>query len=117
MGSAIGRKIGFRRKEEEGNMSDARNLCLAAAGIALLAFGCGGASQDMAVTAEVPADPFQYDPAEVPGATPWTGENFRNDPSNFQFAVIGDRGGGANPSARRTFQRRDLKRCFRRCRR
>jgi protein-tyrosine phosphatase len=40
---------------------------------------------------------FSYDEAEFPGAKPWTHENFRNNPDNFQFAVIGDRGGGASP--------------------
>jgi protein-tyrosine phosphatase len=40
---------------------------------------------------------FSYDPTAFPGAKPWTSENFKNDPENFQFAVIGDRGGGASP--------------------
>jgi hypothetical protein len=40
---------------------------------------------------------FSYDPAEVSGAKPWTSENFKNNPNNFQFAIIGDRGGGASP--------------------
>jgi hypothetical protein len=40
---------------------------------------------------------FSYDPAEFPGARPWTSEDFKNDPDNFQFAVLGDRGGGASP--------------------
>jgi pimeloyl-ACP methyl ester carboxylesterase len=40
---------------------------------------------------------FSYDPAEFPEAKPWTSENFKNNPDNFQFAIIGDRGGGANP--------------------
>ena len=37
---------------------------------------------------------FTYDPAELPDAKPWTSENFKNNPDNFQFAIIGDRGGG-----------------------
>ena len=42
---------------------------------------------------------FHYDRAEVAGAAkPWTSENFRNNPDNFQFVVIGDRTGGANPN-------------------
>lgn len=40
---------------------------------------------------------FTYDRAAMPAAKPWTSENFRNNPDNFQFAVIGDRTGGANP--------------------
>jgi len=39
---------------------------------------------------------FSYDPAECPEAKPWTSENFKNKPENFQFAIIGDRTGGAN---------------------
>ena len=40
---------------------------------------------------------FTYDQAEIPGPRPWTSENFRNNPDNFQFAILGDRGGGASP--------------------
>ena len=40
---------------------------------------------------------FHYDPAEVPKAKPWTAKNFKNNPDNFQFAILGDRGGGASP--------------------
>jgi len=39
---------------------------------------------------------FLFDEAAFPGARPWTSENFRNDPADFQFAIIGDRTGGAN---------------------
>ena len=39
---------------------------------------------------------FHYDRATLPGAKPWTSENFKNDPDNFQFVIIGDRTGGAN---------------------
>jgi hypothetical protein len=39
---------------------------------------------------------FSYDEVEIPGAKPWTSENFRNDPDDFQFAILGDRGGGAS---------------------
>ena len=46
---------------------------------------------------------FSYDPTEVPQAKPWTTENFKNNPDNFQFAILGDRGGGANPKG--TYQR------------
>lgn len=40
---------------------------------------------------------FTYDEAALPEAKPWTSEAFKNDPENFQFAVIGDRTGGADP--------------------
>jgi hypothetical protein len=39
---------------------------------------------------------FQYDKEAMPGAKPWTAKEFRNNPENFQFVVIGDRTGGAN---------------------
>jgi 3',5'-cyclic AMP phosphodiesterase CpdA len=39
---------------------------------------------------------FSFDRSAFPGATPWTSENFKNDPDDFQFAVIGDRTGGAD---------------------
>ena len=42
------------------------------------------------------ASAFLFDEAAFPGARPWTSENFRNDPADFQFAIIGDRTGGAN---------------------
>ena len=42
------------------------------------------------------SDVFEYDEAVMSKARPWTSENFRNNPDNFQFAIIGDRTGGAN---------------------
>jgi hypothetical protein len=39
---------------------------------------------------------FHFDRAALPDAKPWTSENFQNNPDNFQFAVIGDRTGGAD---------------------
>ena len=39
---------------------------------------------------------FCYDQATLSGVKPWTSENFKNNPDNFQFAIIGDRTGGAN---------------------
>jgi len=39
---------------------------------------------------------FSYDTAAIHDAKPWTSENFKNIPDNFQFAIIGDRTGGAN---------------------
>jgi hypothetical protein len=46
---------------------------------------------------------FQYDQTALPGAKPWTSKSFRNSPANFQFAIIGDRTGGAD--ARGVFER------------
>ncbi|UCD23328.1 MAG: metallophosphoesterase, partial [Gemmatimonadota bacterium] len=50
--------------------------------------GCG--QQDAQMSA------FSFDQSASAEATPWTSESFRNDPNNFQFAIIGDRTGGAN---------------------
>jgi calcineurin-like phosphoesterase family protein len=46
---------------------------------------------------------FSYDKAEIPKAKPWTSKPFKINPDNFQFAIIGDRGGGANVQG--TFER------------
>jgi hypothetical protein len=58
-----------------------------------LFFGCVQTNQESAEN----ISPFTYDEAAIPTAKPWTSENFRNNPENFQFAIIGDRTGGANP--------------------
>ena len=39
---------------------------------------------------------FHFDQAAIVDAKPWTSEAFNDDPENFQFAVIGDRTGGAD---------------------
>jgi predicted phosphodiesterase len=54
---------------------------------------------DLSVTDrdEATAAEFIFDPAEVPEAKPWTSEEFQNNPEEFQFVIIGDRSGGANP--------------------
>lgn len=39
---------------------------------------------------------FRYNESAMEKAKPWTSENFKNNPDNFQFAIIGDRTGGAN---------------------
>ena len=41
-------------------------------------------------------DVFSYDQTAITRAKPWTSENFRNDPDDFKFVIIGDRTGGAN---------------------
>jgi hypothetical protein len=52
---------------------------------------------------EAPETPvFSFNPSEFPGAKPWTSDAFANNPEQFQFAVIGDRTGGANVQG--TFQ-------------
>ena len=47
-------------------------------------------------SSSVIAADFSYDQHMLPGAKPWTGAEFQNNPENFQFVVIGDRTGGAN---------------------
>jgi len=39
---------------------------------------------------------FAFDEAAFSEAKPWTSEEFENNPEEFQFAIIGDRTGGAN---------------------
>lgn len=45
---------------------------------------------------EEKSSPFRYEASKISQVKPWTSENFRNNPENFQFAIIGDRTGGAN---------------------
>jgi len=73
-------------------------------GLSLLA-GCASAPTETETIGRADARQpvvFSYDKAELPSAKPWTSEAFRNDPENFQFAIIGDRTGGAN--AQGTFE-------------
>jgi hypothetical protein len=73
-------------------------------GLSLLA-GCASAPAGTDASGQVDAqraEVFSYDTAEFSGAKPWTSEDFRNDPDNFQFAIIGDRTGGAN--VQKTFE-------------
>ena len=56
----------------------------------ILQSGCSTTQSISSVTA------FRYDQAAFPKAKPWTSKDFRNNPDNFQFAIIGDRTGGAN---------------------
>jgi predicted phosphodiesterase len=58
----------------------------------VLLWGCTQPATDEEVSHPV----FIYDEAAITDATPWTSKVFRNNPDNFQFAIIGDRGGGAN---------------------
>ena len=57
----------------------------------IVQFGCAKMDQ----TADTAAT-FSYDQATLAKAKPWTAKDFQNKPENFQFAIIGDRTGGAN---------------------
>ena len=58
---------------------------------------CVSSPPELADNGTEQAPIFIYDAVEVSGEhKPWTSENFLNDPDNFQFAIIGDRSGGAN---------------------
>lgn len=61
--------------------------------------GCNQTSQKVAKE----INDFSYDQSEITDAKPWSSEDFKNNSDNFQFAVLGDRTGGANPLG--TFQR------------
>jgi 3',5'-cyclic AMP phosphodiesterase CpdA len=63
-------------------------------GLTFLTWQCQPAPDTSEVVASV--DRFAYDAGAFPGPKPWTHEDFRDDRDNFQFAVIGDRTGGAN---------------------
>ena len=73
-------------------------------GLALLA-GCATTPDQTQVIGQPNAERaavFSYDTAKFSEEKPWTSGAFRNDPENFQFAIIGDRTGGAN--AQGTFE-------------
>jgi len=67
-----------------------RLLAGAALVVALPQGGCETYRGDSARTE------FTYDSTTLATARPWTSRTFRDDPGNFQFAIIGDRTGGAN---------------------
>jgi hypothetical protein len=48
------------------------------------------------VWAQEPRAAFSCDKKRNTEAKPWTEKQFKNDPAEFQFAIIGDRTGGAN---------------------
>jgi hypothetical protein len=50
----------------------------------------------MAQNNEPGSTAFSYDQTRLAKAKPWTSQEFQNDPAEFQFAIIGDRTGGAN---------------------
>jgi len=55
--------------------------------------GCNQTNQEVSKEKTI----FSYDQSAISDAKPWTSENFKNNPKNFQFVIIGDRTGGANP--------------------
>jgi len=79
-------------------MQGARGLRLLAGAVLTFAFLQGGCQTYRGDTGRAE---FIYDSTTLATAKPWTSKAFKNDPDNFQFAIIGDRTGGAN--ALRTF--------------
>ena len=71
--------------------------------VSLIVFSCLTACSRVDTTRSKETPAFVFDQVGFPGAKPWTSEAFNNDPNNFQFAIIGDRTGGANPNG--TFER------------
>jgi hypothetical protein len=69
-------------------------LSVTGLGLLLLASCAGRGSSGGQSDEANPA--FRFDQTQLSGAKPWTSESFKNDPDDFQFAVIGDRTGGAN---------------------
>ena len=61
--------------------------------VSTVIFGCNNSTLHEEVEK---ASVFTYDETTFSNSKPWTSENFRNNPYNFQFAIIGDRTGGAN---------------------
>ena len=57
----------------------------------MLQSGCSTTQSVSSATA------FRYDQAAFTKAKPWTSEAFKDNPEEFQFAVIGDRTGGSDP--------------------
>ena len=69
-------------------------LSIVFTGIALTASAQAPAAREAQRVRRVPV--FTYDKTALPAAKPWTAKRFKNSPRNFQFAIIGDRTGGAN---------------------
>ena len=72
----------------------------------LILAGCASAPSEEGLISEEYAQGtsvFSFDQAEFPTVKPWTSEKFNNNPHDFQFAIIGDRTGGAD--ARGVFNR------------
>jgi hypothetical protein len=75
-------------------------LSIVFTGIAITASAQAPATREAQRVRRVPV--FTYDKTLLPAAKPWTAKRFKNSPRNFQFAIIGDRTGGAN--AQETFK-------------
>jgi len=69
-------------------------MSIAIAGVSLTASAQAPAAKAAPRGKRAPA--FSYNKAALPNVKPWTAKKFRNNPRNFQFAIIGDRTGGAN---------------------
>ena len=55
----------------------------------ILQFGCGGYGVKSNTDTSAPAIyDFSYDKAAIPKAKPWTSENFKNNPDNFQLYLL-----------------------------
>ena len=61
--------------------------------IASLLFTACTPSQDFAESTDAPVQDtpsFYYDESAMADKKPWSSEDFKNNPRNFQFAIIGD---------------------------
>jgi len=58
--------------------------------------GCARPPAEASPAAAVQAPTFSYDQGLLPGAKPWTSQEFQGGPDEFQFVIMGDRTGGAN---------------------
>jgi hypothetical protein len=55
-----------------------------------------GCNQDRQQDIDKAISEFKYDTEIMANSRPWSKEDFKDNPDNFQFAIIGDRTGGAN---------------------
>ena len=55
-----------------------------------------GCNQDRQQDIDKAISEFKYDTEIMANSRPWSKEDFKDNPDNFQFATIGDRTGGAN---------------------
>ena len=80
------------------SMDCRRKALISFVACAVLVAGCGAPnnSSESAVEPIEKASTFVYDESAISNPTPWTSTDFNNNAYNFQFAIIGDRTGGAN---------------------
>lgn len=60
----------------------------------LFLFSCNQPTKEIS---DIKPAVFEYDTIAISDTKPWTSESFINNPEDFQFAILGDRGGGASP--------------------